>query len=162
MFENMSAAWNHCGRAIACAAILSSMPLGCGGGAQLRTGEVYDYPVYYVEEPPPRIQRYPQTSYHGRPAYLVEDRWYYSTPRGWAYFREEPHELRAYRERRHVRGEPIPERRYRADEPEQRPRVSPDHRRPPRTAPPTLGRAARRIRYWRSAPAGGASVRNSV
>jgi hypothetical protein len=134
-------AWRRRGRAIACAAMLSSVPLGCGGGTQLRAGVVYDYPVYYVEEPPPRIHYYPQTRYHGRPAYLVEDRWYYSTPRGWAYFREEPRELRAYRQQRHVRrAAPIPQRRYRADEPERR-----SYREPRDTRPeePTEGRRRR-------------------
>ena len=126
---------------IACAAILCAVPLGCAGSAQLRTGEVYDYPVYYVDEPPPRIQHYPQARYHGRPAYLVRDRWYYSTPRGWAYFREEPRELRAYRERRQVRrAEPIPQRRYRADEPERRSYREPRERGPEE---PTEGRRRR-------------------
>lgn len=141
MFEIMSAgAWGRRGRVIACAAMLSSGLLGCGGGAQLRTGVVHDHPVYYVDEPPPRIQSYPQTRYHNRPAYLVQDRWYYSTPSGWAYFREEPRELRAYRERQVRRAEPTPQRRYRADEPERR-----SYRVPRETQPeePTEGQRRR-------------------
>jgi len=100
----------HCGRslapprtALACAAILSTLAAGCAGSAQLRGGVIYDYPVYYVDDPPPRIYRYPQAHYHGRPAYLVDGRWYYSTRHGWAYFRQEPRELRVYRERHAVR-----------------------------------------------------------
>lgn len=82
----------------ACAALLCFAPLACGG-SQLRTGVVHDYPVYYVDGPPHRLRNYPSASYHGRPAYLVDGRWYYSTPRGWVYFRDEPRELRLYRER---------------------------------------------------------------
>jgi hypothetical protein len=79
--------------------MLAAASLGCAG-TQLRGGLIFDYPVYYVERPPPRIWRYPIGYYHGRPAYLVEGRWYYSTPRGWAVFRREPRELRYYRQNR--------------------------------------------------------------
>ena len=88
-------------------AMLLPASLACGGSAQLRGGVVFDYPVYYVERPPPRIARYPSARYRGRPAYLVRGRWYYSTPRGRVVFRREPRELR---------NRP----RYRADEPTQR------------------------------------------
>ena len=101
--RNPVASWSRCGRAITRAAVLSSLAAGCAGSAQLRGGVIYDYPIYYVEEPPPRIYRYPTAHYHGRPAYLVDGHWYYSSPRGWVYFREEPRELRAYRERHVVR-----------------------------------------------------------
>jgi hypothetical protein len=83
-----------------CSLLLASAPLGCAGSTQLRAGVVYDYPVYYLDAPPASIWRYPRAYYHGRPAYLVEGRWYYSSPRGWAVFRREPRELRDYRENR--------------------------------------------------------------
>ncbi|HTV21279.1 MAG TPA: hypothetical protein VMG12_21480 [Polyangiaceae bacterium] len=103
-----------CGRralAIAvCSITVASASVGCAGSTQLRGGLVFDYPVYYLDAPPPRVHRYPSAYYRGRPAYLVDGRWYYSTPRGWVVFRREPRELRDYREAR--RGEPT-ERRYR-------------------------------------------------
>jgi hypothetical protein len=123
-------------RHLAAGSAFMLLPLvGCGG-AQLTAGVVFDYPVYYVDGPPPRIYDHPSVYYRGRPAYLVNDRWYYRTQRGWVYFREEPRELRAYRDRRHVvpaerrsdrfrgkppRAEPSERRRYHAhDEPTQR------------------------------------------
>lgn len=109
--------------AVCSVAMLLPASLACGGSAQLRGGVVFDYPVYYVERPPPRIARYPSARYRGRPAYLVRGRWYYSTPRGWVVFRREPRELRSYREGRGVRRSYDRERsrpRYRADEPTQR------------------------------------------
>jgi hypothetical protein len=76
---------------------LSALP-GCF--AHTRGEVVYDYPVTYVEEPPPRVEYYPHTVYHGRPAYLVDGRWYYQNDRRWVYFQDEPRELRDYRVRR--------------------------------------------------------------
>ena len=82
--------------------LLGAAPLGCAGSAQLRAGVLYEQPVYYVDAPPPHVYRYPSAHYHGRPAYLVDGRWYYSSPGGWVVFREEPRELRVYRQRRIV------------------------------------------------------------
>ena len=65
--------------------------------AHTRGEIVYDHPVAYVEDVPPRIERYPSTYYHGRPAYLVDGRWYYRHQQRWVYFRDEPVELREYR-----------------------------------------------------------------
>lgn len=65
--------------------------------AHTRGEIVYDHPVAYVEDVPPRIERYPSTYYHGRPAYLVDGRWYYRHRERWVYFRDEPVELRDYR-----------------------------------------------------------------
>jgi hypothetical protein len=72
--------------------------------AHARGEVVYDYPVVYAEAPP-RIESYPSTYYHGRPAYLVDGRWYYRTNRNWVVFREEPVELRSYRVRRAPAGQ---------------------------------------------------------
>ncbi|HEU4581098.1 MAG TPA: hypothetical protein VFS67_22730 [Polyangiaceae bacterium] len=82
------------------AAGLLTASAACTGEVQLRTGVVYDYPVAFVNRPPPRYWYYPHREYRGRPAYLIRGRWYYSTPHGWAVFRREPAELRRYRERR--------------------------------------------------------------
>ena len=78
------------------AALAASLP-GCL--AHARGEVVYDYPVTYVDAAPARIETYPRTYYHGRPAYLVDNRWYYRSNERWVYFREEPRELRDYRTR---------------------------------------------------------------
>jgi hypothetical protein len=59
---------------------------------------LFSYPVVHVESAPPRVYERPHTVYRGRNAYLVDNRWYYPSERGWVYFREEPRELRRYRE----------------------------------------------------------------
>jgi hypothetical protein len=121
-------------QAAVCSGLCLSASLACGG-AELRSGVVYDHPVYYVDEPH-GVSGYPSAQYRGRPAYLVDDRWYYSTPKGWVVFREEPRELRAFRERRYRphdrssdaprRAEPTQSRRYHEREPEP---ASPSERR---------------------------------
>jgi len=86
------------------AALAATLP-GCMAHAR---GElVYDYPVTYVDVAPARVETYPSAYYHGRPAYLVDGRWYYRSGPRWVYFREEPVELRDYRVRHydHGRGE---------------------------------------------------------
>lgn len=85
--------------ALICAALLTGLT-GCLGQTQVRAGLLFDYPVTYLHRPPARVRYYPRTHYRGRPAYLVHGRWYYSSPRGWVVFREEPRELRSYRQRR--------------------------------------------------------------
>jgi hypothetical protein len=77
---------------------------------------LFSHPVVYVESPPPRVYERPHTVYRGRNAYLVDNRWYYPSERGWVYFREEPRELRRYREtqadaRHDARHDARPERR---------------------------------------------------
>jgi hypothetical protein len=75
-----------------CAATVTATPV--------RTRTLYSYPVVEVDSVPPRIYDSPRVTYHGRPAYLVGTRWYYSSGGRWVYFREEPRELRRYREHR--------------------------------------------------------------
>lgn len=77
-------------------ALAATLP-GCM--AHARGEVVYDYPVVTVEAAPARVETYPRTYYHGRPAYLVDGRWYYRSGPRWVYFREEPVELRDYRVR---------------------------------------------------------------
>ena len=71
--------------------------------AHARGEVVYDYPVTYVERAPARIETYPRAEYHGRPAYLVDGRWYYQNNRRWVVFEDEPGELREYRSRHYAR-----------------------------------------------------------
>jgi hypothetical protein len=66
----------------------------------------------YVDEAPPDIYDRPSAYYRGRPAYLVDTRWYYRSDRGWVYFSREPTELqRARTSHRYVRVENTPARR---------------------------------------------------
>jgi hypothetical protein len=76
-------------------ALTASLP-GCM--AHARGEVVYGEPVTVVERAPARIETYPRYVYRGRPAYLVDDRWYYHDDRDrWVVFRDEPRELRDYR-----------------------------------------------------------------
>jgi hypothetical protein len=77
--------------ATGCAATVTATP---GVRAQL----LFSYPVVHVESAPVRVYERPHVMYRGRHAYLVDGRWYYPSDRGWVYFREEPGELRRYRE----------------------------------------------------------------
>lgn len=70
---------------------------GCTARAGVQGGVVYGYPVVTVDTAPAYVYDYPRVAYRGRYAYLVHDRWYYPTNRGWVVFREEPRELRRYR-----------------------------------------------------------------
>ena len=94
---------------VAIAGVLVSLT-GCAATVTTRGQArfVYDDPVVYVDVVPARVYDYPRVSYHGRPAYLVNGRWYYETHEGWVYFEREPVELRHYRTARAV-----PERGYR-------------------------------------------------
>lgn len=79
-------------------ALAASLP-GCM--AHARGEVVYGEPVTVVERAPARIESYPRYVYRGRPAYLVDGRWYYHDNRDrWVVFRDEPRELRDYRVRR--------------------------------------------------------------
>lgn len=108
---------------------------GCvwtAGEAELVDGHT----VVRVEALPPDIHAYPRVYYHGGYAYLVGDRWYYDSPRGWVIFRSEP---RVLAERRvHVR------RSYERPHRHERPRYYQERRAPSyREAP-----VERRRRYY--------------
>jgi hypothetical protein len=96
---------------LVCAAALGTLP-GCTATMTARTTPVrarvvHEHPVVYVRSAPVRVYESPRVYYRGRPAYLVEDRWYYPHDGGWVYFSEEPTELRDARQRRaYVRAEP--------------------------------------------------------
>lgn len=103
MFKRTWNTWNGSAgvgrwlRALGIGAALAATLPGCM--AHARGEVVYDYPVVTVEAAPARIETYPRAYYHGRPAYLVDGRWYYRSGPRWVYFREEPVELRTYRVR---------------------------------------------------------------
>lgn len=97
----------------------AGLSLGLGAGlpgcvAHARGEMVYESPsdyVYsteYVVTVPPRIEVYPHTYYQGRPAYLVDGRWYYHDRERWVVFREEPASLRHYRLQSVDRGRSVP------------------------------------------------------
>jgi hypothetical protein len=71
------------------------------GGCAVRT-----QPVGYVEvsSAPVHVERYPRTYYDGHVVYLVNDRWMYNDGGRWAYYREEPSQLR--RQRQYVQQAP--------------------------------------------------------
>jgi hypothetical protein len=94
----------------------------CTGATQVEGTLVYDYPAVYVDPPPDYVYYEPRVYYRGRYAYLVDDRWYYPTDRGWVVFREEPRELQRYRVSRH----PAYDYRYRSV-PDQRRYETPDY-----------------------------------
>lgn len=109
--------------ALLCAGALASVT-GCAATVTARPARpavIYDYPVVYVEELPPRIYDSPSAYFRGHPAYLVNGRWYYESPDGWVYFRDEPRELRQARvTRRYERVRPPPGRRYIEERPQRR------------------------------------------
>ena len=87
--------------ACALAAVASLGATGCAAtvtATPVHARVLFSYPVVYVESPPVRVYQRPHVVYRGRNAYLVDGRWYYPSERGWVYFREEPTELRRYRE----------------------------------------------------------------
>lgn len=57
----------------------------------------YEEPVVYVDEVPVNVESYPSVYYGGTYVYYVGDRWYYRSPRGWAYYRHEPRWFGSYR-----------------------------------------------------------------
>jgi hypothetical protein len=87
--------------ALGAAAIIGSA--GCAAtvtAEPVHTRVLYSYPVVEVETVPVRLHENPRVMYHGHPAYLVGTRWYYPHGGRWVYFKEEPRELRHYREQR--------------------------------------------------------------
>jgi hypothetical protein len=58
------------------------------------------------------IETYPHTVYAGRPVYYYQSRWYYRDGGHWYYYREEPVQLRQYRQRGYVQPAPPAPRTY--------------------------------------------------
>jgi hypothetical protein len=86
------------------------------------------YATVSVDTVPPDIYAYPHVAYEGSNAYLVNDTWYYPTPRGWVKLHHESPELARYR----ADYRPAPPREERREDPR-----APEVRRvePERTAP---------------------------
>jgi hypothetical protein len=106
-------------RAITASAIcIAAVVVSTGCTASLtatpaRARVLYDYPVVYVDSAPTRVYASPRVYYRGRPAYLVDSRWYYPVDGGWVYFAEEPLELRRSRvQRQYTRAAPREARHY--------------------------------------------------
>jgi hypothetical protein len=96
--------------ACACAALIGAAATGCAAtvtATPARAHLLFSYPVVRVESAPPRVYERPHVVYRGRDAYLVNGRWYYPADGGWVYFREEPTELRRYREAHADAREPV-------------------------------------------------------
>src|SRR5688572_29296828 len=93
---------NRLGRLAAAVSLAAgSLLVGCTGSttASARVGVLYGYDVVYVDPPPTYVYQYTPVYYHSYPAYWVDGRWYYRSPRGWVVFRQEPTVLRGYRVR---------------------------------------------------------------
>jgi hypothetical protein len=87
--------------ACALTALVAAGATGCAAtvtATPARAHLLFSYPVVRVESAPTRMYERPHVAYRGRDAYLVNGRWYYPADGGWVYFREEPTELRRYRE----------------------------------------------------------------
>lgn len=83
------------GRLTAIAA-LAAATFGMGCTVTTRPAPVDAY-VYAGTEPPPAIYSAPRGYYNGATTYWYDNHWWYRTPRGWGYYREEPRELQRYR-----------------------------------------------------------------
>jgi hypothetical protein len=63
----------------------------------VRPRAVAGHPIELYGEVPPGIQNAPYMPFGGSTAFLVRGDWYVETPAGWAWFIDEPSELRACR-----------------------------------------------------------------
>lgn len=102
--QSRAPAWLVCAAALGTSGCTATMTART---TPVRARVVHEHPVVYVRSAPVRVYESPRVYYRGRPAYWVEERWYYPHEGGWVYFREEPAELREARQRRaYVRAEP--------------------------------------------------------
>jgi hypothetical protein len=77
-----------------------AVALACAAaGCTLRAGPA-PVDAYAYSSPPPGIYQAPRAYYSGNTYYWHGDHWWYQSPRGWAYLREEPTPL--YRSRPYV------------------------------------------------------------
>jgi hypothetical protein len=79
---------------IALVAMLGSMT-ACA--ADVYPPTVGGYETAYAGDVPADVYEYPHVAYEGGNAYLVGDRWYYPTARGWVRLHHESPELARYR-----------------------------------------------------------------
>jgi hypothetical protein len=114
--------------ALGAAAVIGSA--GCAAtvtATPVHARVLYSYPVVEVDSVPVRIYESPRVMYHGHPAYLVGTRWYYPSGSRWVYFREEPRELRHYREHRSYERPPARATQHRDYEVEEPRHAAPPH-----------------------------------
>lgn len=93
---------NQLRRLIVGSVLLGGTALLYGSGCTLSTGEsagaVDGYAYVRADGAPEYAERYPHTRYHGRDAYYVDGRWYWSGEGGgWYVFNDEPRELHRWR-----------------------------------------------------------------
>lgn len=133
----------------------AGMASGCVTSAGVSGEVVYGYPVVTVDTVPDYVYYSPRVLYRGRYAYLVQDRWYYPSSRGWVVFRQEPDELRRhrvyYRTHRsfptYARPTPVYREPARPRYYERPPAYRPDER--PRYREPAYGTPRTQRRYYR-------------
>ncbi len=95
----------------------SLLVLVAGGALALGACRVEAEPVeptatVEVTSAPYDIETYPHTVYEGRTVYLYNGGWYYRDGGRWARYREEPGQLREYRQRSYVQQAPPAPRSY--------------------------------------------------
>lgn len=72
--------------------------VGASSGCTVRTyPPAADAYVYVGSPPPPDIYEAPRGYYNGYTTYWYGNRWWYQSPRGWGYYRQEPPALQRYR-----------------------------------------------------------------
>jgi hypothetical protein len=67
------------------------------------------YATVNADTVPPDIYTYPHVAYEGSNAYLVNDAWFYPTPRGWVRLRHESPQLARYHADYRAASRPVPE-----------------------------------------------------
>jgi hypothetical protein len=78
---------------VMCVVGSSGLVLGCYATVSPQPVAVTSADDFVYADAPPQIETYPVVVYEGTPHYYVEGRWYRQTPRGWAYYRQEPAHL---------------------------------------------------------------------
>jgi hypothetical protein len=87
----------HVARPLRTAALLSALVGLPGCTVRTYPPAVAGYATVYAGDVPVDIYAYPHVYYDGSYVYLVGDRWYYPTERGWVVLRGEPPQLYRYR-----------------------------------------------------------------
>ena len=78
---------------VLCVVGSAGLVLGCYATVSPQPVELESANNVVYSEPPPQIETYPSVVFEGSPHYYVDGRWYRRTPRGWAYYRQEPAHL---------------------------------------------------------------------
>lgn len=75
-------------------AVLAILTVGCTVRTYPPAADAY---VYAGTSPPPNLDTAPRGYYNGYTTYWYDNHWWYHSPRGWHYYRDEPRELQRYR-----------------------------------------------------------------